>query len=77
MADNPGPDKTDGKEAVVGVKANVTTLQQLSSSGRAAQQKRENNQAQNGFKSLGEAVQDHFRGERSGDQENTGQEGGK
>lgn len=74
MADESDRDKTKVEEAQIGVKADVKTLQQLSSSGRAAQAKREENQVQKGFRSLGEAVQEQFGEGGSGNQERPGQQ---
>lgn len=58
------PDERLGKakieEATVGVKADVKSLQQMSSSGRAAQRKRDENHAQKGFHALNEAVEKHL-----------------
>ncbi|KAE8149393.1 hypothetical protein BDV25DRAFT_2891 [Aspergillus avenaceus] len=48
------------EEATVGVKADVKTLQQLSSSGRAAQKKRDDNQARKGFMALDDAMERHL-----------------
>ncbi|KMP09544.1 hypothetical protein CIRG_09715 [Coccidioides immitis RMSCC 2394] len=48
-------------EAMVGVKADVKSLQ-LTSSGRATQKKREDNQAQKGFQAVSEAVGKAFKG---------------
>ncbi|KAL2361764.1 hypothetical protein RJZ56_005332 [Blastomyces dermatitidis] len=48
------------EEATVRVKADVRALQQLSSSGRAAQRKRDINQAKKGFRAVGEAVDKYF-----------------
>ncbi|EQL34492.1 hypothetical protein BDFG_03642 [Blastomyces dermatitidis ATCC 26199] len=48
------------EEATVRVKADVRALQQLSSSGRAAQRKRDINQAKKGFRAVGEAVSKYF-----------------
>ncbi|KAK2808547.1 hypothetical protein FQN50_004579 [Emmonsiellopsis sp. PD_5] len=63
------------KEATVGVKADVKTLQQLSSSGIASRKKREENHAQKGFKAVGEAVERYFGsgGEEGGKQDSAGQ----
>ncbi|QQK47980.1 hypothetical protein Pdw03_5615 [Penicillium digitatum] len=59
------PDKREAgkpkiEEAIVGVKADVKSLQQISSSGRAAQRKREANHAQKGFRALDEAFERHL-----------------
>ncbi|PGG99400.1 hypothetical protein GX51_06334 [Blastomyces parvus] len=56
------------EQATVGAKADVKNLRQLTSSSRAAQQKRDINQAQKGFKAMGEAIGKYFG--------NEGEEGG-
>jgi hypothetical protein len=48
---------------MIGVKANVKSLQQISSSGRAAQRKREDNHAQKAFSALDEAFEKHIKEE--------------
>lgn len=70
MTDKAEPN-THVEEATVAIKGDVKTLQQLSSSGRAAQERRENNQAQKGFKALDDAVQERLRTETES-QENAG-----
>lgn len=54
MPDNSDHDKAEIKEAI---KADVKSLQQLSSSGRAAQRKREENQVQRASRAVEEAVE--------------------
>ncbi|GIJ86956.1 hypothetical protein Asppvi_005855 [Aspergillus pseudoviridinutans] len=60
MADQASSDQNKGKEAVVGIKADVRTLQQLSSSGQAAKKKREENQVEKGMRAIGGAIQAHL-----------------
>jgi hypothetical protein len=72
MADQPPSDKDKGKEAMVGVKGDVKILQQLSSSGQAAQKKRIDNQIEKGMNALGAAIQGQFRPEECKDQGKSG-----
>ena len=66
------PDKREAEEvkveeANVGVKADVRSLQQITSSGRAAQRKkREENHAQKGLRALDEAFKRHLNEESKG-----------
>jgi hypothetical protein len=60
MPDEREVGKAKIEEATVGVKADVKSLQQMSSSGRAAQRKRDENHAQKGFHALNEAVEKHL-----------------
>lgn len=50
------------------MKADVKTLQQLSSSGKAAKEKRSANQVERAMGALGEAVRDEFQGRENQDQ---------
>ena len=59
MADRSSSSQSTVKEAVYGVKANVKTLQQLSSSGQAAQEKRKENHKERAMGFLDAAVKDH------------------
>lgn len=68
MSDKSPPDQSKGKEAIVGVKADVKTLQQISSSGQAAKEKRNANQVGRIMGALGEAVRDEFEGGENQDQ---------
>lgn len=56
-------DRPQIEEAIIGVKADVKSLQQISSSGRAAQRKREDNHAQKAFSALDEAFKNHIKEE--------------
>lgn len=73
------PDKREAgkakiEEATVGVKADVKSLQQITSSGRAVQRKREENHAQKGFRALDEAFEKHLEQEgKGGPQDRLGQ----
>jgi hypothetical protein len=60
MAEQASSDHNKGREAVVGVKADVRALQQLSSSGQAARKKREENQVEKGMRAIGGAIQAHL-----------------
>ncbi|PYH94295.1 hypothetical protein BO71DRAFT_398969 [Aspergillus ellipticus CBS 707.79] len=62
MADKTPVDENEGQEAVVGVRADVKTLQQLSSSGQAAREKRKINQTERIMGALGDAVKDEVGG---------------
>ena len=57
MADNASADQSKGEEAIVGIKSDVKTLQQLSSSGAAAREKREKNQVDRGLRAIAGAFQ--------------------
>lgn len=72
MPDKHPSEQSKGEKAIVGVKADVKTLQQLSSSGQAAKAKRNKNQVDRFMGFLGEAVKDLPRQERQG-QESSGQ----
>ena len=65
MADKASSEQSKGKEATVGVKADVKTLKQLSSSGAAARKKRDENQADRGMRAIGSAIEDHLQQEGS------------
>lgn len=74
MHDKSEAGKAKIEEAIVGVKADVKSLQQISSSGRAAQRKREENHAQRGFRALDEAFEKHLEQEgKGGPQDKPGQ----
>lgn len=68
MADKASSDQSKGKEAVVGIKSDVKTLQQLSSSGAAAKKKREENQVDRGMRAIDGAIQGHLQQERDNNQ---------
>ncbi|KAG2002110.1 hypothetical protein GB937_009778 [Aspergillus fischeri] len=61
MADQASSDQSKEREAVVGIKADVRTLQQLSSSGQAARKKREEHQVEKGMRAIGGAIQAHLK----------------
>lgn len=63
MAERSSSDKATVKEAVYGIKGDVKTLQQLSSSGEAARKKRQENHKERIMGALGEAVQTQFSNE--------------
>lgn len=50
------------KEAVYGIKGDVKTLQQLSSSGKAAQEKRRENHKERAMEALDSAIKAHVQG---------------
>lgn len=66
-----GEEATVEEEAITGVKADVKSLQQLSSSGLAAKKKREENHVEKGLRALAQAVQEQFGGGEGDDQENS------
>ncbi|KAJ5215218.1 uncharacterized protein N7498_001625 [Penicillium cinerascens] len=66
MSDKREADHPKIEEAIVGVKADVKSLQQISSSGRAAQRKREENHAQKAFSALDAALEKHLKEEDGG-----------
>ncbi|KAL4740377.1 hypothetical protein BDV11DRAFT_98507 [Aspergillus similis] len=70
MPDEREVDEAKIEEATVGVQAVVKSLQQMSSSGRAAQRKRDENHAQKGFHALNEAVEKHLEQEGKGGPQN-------
>lgn len=70
MSDKSPPDQSKEK-ATVGVKADVKTLQQLSSSGQAAKEKRNANQVARITGALGEAVRNEFHGREDQGQGNS------
>jgi hypothetical protein len=57
MADKSQHDESKGKEAIVGVRADVKSIQQLSSSAKAAQDKRHRIKNEKALRLLDEAVQ--------------------
>jgi hypothetical protein len=67
MSDQRDSDKTTIEEATVGVQADVKTLQQLSSSGRAARRKRDENQVKKSFKAVSDAVERHLKEDSEGE----------
>lgn len=71
MPDQNAVGKAKIEEATVGVKADVKSLQQITSSGRVAQKKREENHAQKGFRALDEAFEKHLEQEGKGGPQNT------
>lgn len=71
MADQSTTGKQKGEEAVVGVKGDVKSLQQLSSSGQAARRKREENHVDRGMGAIGEAIQSEL-GEASSNKGKSG-----
>lgn len=58
MTDKTPPEKFESKEAGVGFKADVKTLQLLTSSAEAYKKKRRENQVESAMNSLGDAVRD-------------------
>lgn len=62
--------ESTANEAVYGIKAGVKTLQQISSSGKAAQEKRQENHKERAMGALDSAIKQHFQG----DGEKTGSE---
>lgn len=70
MADQSPSSKSTTEEAVYGIKADVKTLQQLSSSGKAAQDKRQENHKDKAMGALGSAIREHF--QQGGNQESSG-----
>lgn len=71
MADRSSSNKTTVKEAVYGIKGDVKTLQQLSSSGEAARKKRQENHKERIMGALGEAVRTQFSKEEGAKQEDS------
>ncbi|GIK00027.1 hypothetical protein Aspvir_004040 [Aspergillus viridinutans] len=61
-------DQSKGKEAMVGIKSDVKTLKQLSSSGAAAKKKREDNQVDRGMRAIEGAVQARLQQDRDNNQ---------
>lgn len=72
MSDRKDIEEAQIKEAMVGVKAGVKTFQQLSSSGRAAQRKREENHANKAFSALDDAFERYLGGETQNEPHNKG-----
>lgn len=66
MTDKSQHEDTKGKEAIVGVKADVKSLQQLSSSAKAAQDNRARIKDEKALRLLDEAVQKGLEGESQG-----------
>ncbi|OJD18670.1 hypothetical protein ACJ73_08700 [Blastomyces percursus] len=64
MADKKPSDRSESKEATVGFKADVKTLQLLTSSAEAYKNTRRENQAESAMNRLGDAVADFFLQER-------------
>lgn len=60
MADQSLPNEITTDEAVYGIKAGVKDLQQLSSSGKAAQEKRQGNHRKRAMGALDSAIKDHL-----------------
>lgn len=60
MADKDPSDQSKGKKFMVGIKSDVKTLQQLSSSGATAKKKREDNQTERGMRAIAGAIQAHL-----------------
>ncbi|QKX60497.1 uncharacterized protein TRUGW13939_07642 [Talaromyces rugulosus] len=71
MADKISSEQSKGKEAIVGVKADVKTLQHLSSSGKAAKDKREANQIERGMGAIGAAARNAIQGRGGQNQGNS------
>lgn len=61
MADKSQSEATES-EASVGVMAQVKSLQQLSSSGKAAQEKRDENKNERAIRALDEAIEKEVKG---------------
>lgn len=74
MADNPQSDQSKSEEAIVGVKADVKTLQQLSSSSNAAKENRNRIKEEKAIRLFEEAVQEGVQG---GKGQSSGTGGGK
>lgn len=56
------PGESNANETVHGIKADAKTLEQLSSSGKAAQEKRDENQKERMMGALDSAIKEHFQG---------------
>ncbi|KAJ5712958.1 uncharacterized protein N7483_010139 [Penicillium malachiteum] len=63
MSDEREAEKPQIEEAIVGIKGEVKSLQQITSSGRAAQRKRVENHAQKAFSALDAAFEKHLKEE--------------
>lgn len=75
MTDKTPPEKFESKEAGVGFKADVKTLQLLTSSAEAYKKKRRENQVESAMNSLGDAVRDFLeKEERDGSGDGKGGE---
>lgn len=71
MAERPSFNEGTVEEGVYGIKSDVKTLQQLSSSGNAAKGKRQENHKEKAIGALGSAILEQFQG--GGNQGSSGQ----
>lgn len=72
MGDKSSSEQSKGNDANFGIKGDVKSFQQLSSSADAAKKKRNDNHIEKAFGALSDAARDHFGGAGHQDQGSSG-----